>query len=153
MEKANQYKQVVSYFSRIGQCLNQHRVFEIRKQVKVNCSWIIIHTKWCKFLRLGNDPSQNQISCYNKSDIILRISDEYLVRIRRNWTSNVTVRLKTRKLGFKTKIYLISRALYISENANPKVSSPKVSILQFETPPVMILQKTKFSISKQFINA
>ena len=50
--------------------------------------------------------------------IILRISDEYLVRIRRNCSSNVPVRLKTQKLG-------------------------KDSILQVETPPGMTLEKTK----------
>ena len=60
--------------------------------------------------------------------VILRILDEYLVRIRRNCSSNVTVRLKTPKLG-------------------------KVSILQVETPLGMTLEKTKFNISKQFINS
>ena len=59
--------------------------------------------------------------------VILRILDEYLVQIRRNCSSNVTVRLKTPKLG-------------------------KVSILQVETPQGMTLEITKFCISKQFIN-
>ena len=58
--------------------------------------------------------------------IILRISGEYLIQIRRNWSSNV--RLKTPKLG-------------------------KVSVLQVETPPGMTLENTKFDISKQFINS
>ena len=45
---------------------------------------------------------KNLPSCYNKQDmIILTISTEYLVRIRRNFSSNV--RLKTPKLGVKSK--------------------------------------------------
>ena len=59
--------------------------------------------------------------------VILRILGEYLVRIKRNCSSNVTVRLKTPKLG-------------------------KVSVLQVEAPPGMTLEITKFCISKQFIN-
>ena len=58
--------------------------------------------------------------------VILRILDEYLVRIRRNCSSNVTVRLKTPKLG-------------------------KVSIFQVETPPAMTLEKPKFSIKSIMI--
>ena len=58
--------------------------------------------------------------------IILRISGEHLVRIRRSCSSNV--RLKSPKLR-------------------------KVSILHVETPLGMTLEKTKFNISKQFINS
>ena len=57
--------------------------------------------------------------------IILRISGEYLAQIRRNCSSNVTVRLKTPKLGVQSKfIWFLER--YISESANRR----KVSILQ-----------------------
>ena len=71
--------------------------------------------------------------------IALRISGEYLVRIRRNCSSNVTVRLKTPKFGIQSK-FIWFLELYISESANPR----KVSILQDETPPGMILEKTNF---------
>ena len=79
--------------------------------------------------------------------IILGISGDYLVRIKSNCSSNVTVRLKTPKLGVQSNcIWFLE--LYISESANPR----KVSFLQVETPIGMILEKTEFCISKQFIN-
>ena len=79
--------------------------------------------------------------------IILRISGEYLVRISKNCSSNVTVRLKTPKLGAQSK-FIWFLELYNSESANPR----KVIFLHVKTPLRIILEKTKFSISKQFIN-
>ena len=68
--------------------------------------------------------------------IILRILGEFFVQIRRNCSSNLTVKLKTPKLGLQSK-FIWFLELYISGSAY----SRKVSILQVETEPGLILEK------------
>ena len=68
----------------------------------------------------------------------MRISGEYLAQIRRNRSSNVTVRIKTATFGVQSKLIWFLE-LYISESANPR----KASFLQAGIPLGMILEKNK----------